>query len=114
MSDAEERRYTISEVSEATGVTTHTLRQWEKQIAKLRPKRTRTDRRYYSKGDIDIVRAVMYLVRHKGMKLDAVNRYITQGDFQGAVPRSPEKALDLIAQVKAEVQAMLAEIRGDE
>lgn len=103
----EDRRYTISEASELTGVSPHVLRQWEKKIAKLRPKRSRTGRRQYEPKDVEIIRTVKYFLRHKGMKLAAVNRLINQGGYVGMIPKSPDAARALIGRIKTEVAAML-------
>ena len=110
MPEIEDRRYTISEVGALIEVSTHVLRQWEKRVHKLRPQRNRVGRRFYERDDIEMVRTIKYLVRHKGMKLEAVNRYISQEDYKGTMPKSPDSAHELIVKVRTEVEAMLDEL----
>lgn len=102
------RRYAISEVADLTQLSPHVLRQWEKRIGKLRPKRTRGGRRYYEPDDIEIVRLIKYLIRHKGMKLEAINRYLNQEDYKkGVLPKSPDSALEIVRAMAKEVQEMI-------
>jgi DNA-binding transcriptional MerR regulator len=65
MSALEDRRYRISEVSDLTEVAVHVLRQWEARFPQLKPKRDRSNRRYYMPADIGIVRRIKELVRHE-------------------------------------------------
>jgi DNA-binding transcriptional MerR regulator len=102
-----EKRYKISEVSEMTGVSLNVLRNWERSISKLRPKRSRTGRRMYSEGDIELIRAVKYLVKHKGVTLAGANRAISQEGHKGVTPRSPQSALDALKSIQQELRAML-------
>jgi DNA-binding transcriptional MerR regulator len=106
-----EKRYTITEVSEMTGVSLHVLRSWERRIGKLRPKRTRAGRRTYTLDDIELVRTVKYLVKHKGMTLAGANRVINQEGHKGVLPKSPESALNVIKKIQAEVRAMLEDLK---
>lgn len=112
MAPADEKRYRISEVSELTGVSLHVLRNWEQCIAKLRPKRSRTGRRVYSAGDIELIRTVKYLVKHKGITLAGANRIINQEGHKGVLPKSPDNALETIHTIQEELRAMLAELRA--
>ena len=107
-----EKRYRISEVSELTGVSLHVLRNWERCIGKLRPKRTRSGRRIYSEGDVELIRTVKYLVKHKGVTLAGANRIINQEGHKGVLPRSPESALDLIKKIQGEIGSMLEELKA--
>lgn len=106
-----EKRLTISEVSELTGISLHVLRSWEKRIGKLRPKRTRAGRRAYTSEDVELIRAVKYLIKHKGMTLAGANRTISQEGHKGALPKSPESALSVIKKIQGEVRGMIEEIK---
>lgn len=56
-----QRFYTIKEVSEITGIPTHTIRFWEKDFGRhLKPKRTDGGQRRYSAKDIDIVKKIKH------------------------------------------------------
>lgn len=46
-------KYTISTVASKTGLTTHTIRAWERRYAALAPARTETNRRLYNEADVE-------------------------------------------------------------
>lgn len=54
--------YSISEVSELTGVEPHVLRFWEKEFSVLRPRRGRSGNRTYKERDIAIVKEIRALL----------------------------------------------------
>ncbi|OGG47123.1 MAG: hypothetical protein A3F84_16875 [Candidatus Handelsmanbacteria bacterium RIFCSPLOWO2_12_FULL_64_10] len=54
--------YSISEVSEITGVKPHILRFWEKDFSMLRPKRNRAENRSYRERDIRVALAIKRLL----------------------------------------------------
>ena len=108
----DEKRYRISEASELTGVSLHVLRNWEQCIAKLRPKRSRTGRRVYTAADIELIRTVKYLVKHKGVTLAGANRIVNQEGHKGVLPKSPDNAIETIHKLQEELRAMLAEVRA--
>jgi DNA-binding transcriptional MerR regulator len=112
MAELQERRYTISEVADLTQVSPHVLRQWEKRVGKLRPKRTRAGRRYYEPDDVELVRLIKYLMRHKGMKLEAISRYLNQEDYKkGVLPKSPDSALELVRAIAEEVRQLISKVQ---
>jgi DNA-binding transcriptional MerR regulator len=101
------RRHTISEVSERTGVAVHLLRQWEERFPQLRPRRTRSNRRYYTEDDIAIVQRIKELLRQEGMTTDGARRRLAQElDGEGR-PRTTREMLDLVDHIEQEVRAML-------
>ncbi len=63
--------YRISEVSQMLGLSLTTLRYWERRFSSIRPKRSDGNTRYYTPHDIENVRLVQYLVKEKGMKIEA-------------------------------------------
>ena len=63
--------YKIKEVSEIIGVSQSTLRFWEKEFAELRPKRNLNNRRSYTPADVEVLQIINYLVKIKGLKIDA-------------------------------------------
>lgn len=68
--------YTIQEVSEELGVPYSTLRYWEKEISRLKPRRTSTGIRRYSKEDVVLLKHIIYLSRDKGYTLDGVKKVL--------------------------------------
>ena len=68
--------YTIQEVSKELGVPYSTLRYWEKEISRLKPRRTSTGIRRYSKEDVVLLKHIIYLSRDKGYTLDGVKKVL--------------------------------------
>lgn len=69
--DLTKKYYKIGEVAEMLQVPISTLRFWEREFNIIRPKRSDGNTRYYTPNDIENVRLVHYLVKKKGMKIDA-------------------------------------------
>lgn len=71
MDDIEKRYYRIRDVSELVNVPASTLRFWEKEFDCLNPRRSATNLRYYTPEDIRTLRIISFLLRDKGLKLEA-------------------------------------------
>ena len=73
---------TISEVAELlnlinsnTGkVSTHTLRFWEKEFKQIKPKILTSNRRYYDKFTIELLKKVKFLLKEQGMTITGVKK----------------------------------------
>lgn len=63
--------FKIKDVAEMLGVQQSTLRFWEKEFDCLNPRRSATNLRYYTPQDIETLRAISYLLRDRGLKLEA-------------------------------------------
>jgi DNA-binding transcriptional MerR regulator len=104
------RRHTISEVSERTGVAVHLLRQWEERFPQLKPRRTRTNRRYYTEEDIAVVQRIRELLRQEGMTTEGARRRLADELRGEGSPRTNQEMLDLVDHIEREVRAMLDQI----
>ena len=107
MSALEDRRYTISEVGEITGVPAHVLRQWESRIPQLNPKRDGSNRRYYTLDDIDVVRRIKQLVRHEKLTIKGVVKRLSQEIYGEGRPKTNREVLDLLDKLETEVREAL-------
>lgn len=76
MDDLDKRYYKIREVAELLDLPASTLRFWEQNFTILKPKRTTHRARLYTPADIEILRMIRYLVKDKGLKLDAAEAEI--------------------------------------
>lgn len=68
--------YKIGDVAEILNIPTSTLRFWEKEFTVIKPKRNAKNIRVYTVKDIEIVKMIYYLVKEKGLKLDAAQAMI--------------------------------------
>ena len=76
MTDISKKYYKINEVAEILNIPESTLRYWEKRFTIIKPKRTEGGRRMYTPDDIEKIRMVYYLVKERGLKLDAAEEQI--------------------------------------
>ena len=71
MDSIEKKRYRISEVQEMLEIPASTLRFWEQKFPDLSPSRTRGGTRFYTSADIEKIRLIQYLVKDRGLKIEA-------------------------------------------
>lgn len=70
--------YSISEVAEIFNVNQSNLRYWEKEFKQLKPRRNDKGTRFYSPGDIQVIKQIIYLVSEQKLTLDGARRKLTQ------------------------------------
>jgi DNA-binding transcriptional MerR regulator len=76
INDLDKKFYKISEVAEILNVPASTLRFWEKEFTIIKPRRNDKNTRFYTPRDVETIRLVYYLVKEKGLKLDAAQAEI--------------------------------------
>ena len=74
--DLNKKFYKISDVAAILGIPATTLRYWEKEFTFIKPRRNAKNIRFYTPADIETIRKVYYLVKEKGLKLDAAQEQI--------------------------------------
>ncbi len=67
----EKKYYKISEVAEMIGLPSSTLRFWESRFTIISPRRNRAGIRFYTPADVEKLRMVAFLVKEKGLRLEA-------------------------------------------
>lgn len=100
--DLSKRFYKIGEVARLTGIPESTLRFWEKRFTVVSPRRNGAGTRFYTPADIEKIRLIYYLVKEKGLKLDAA---------QAMIKANPD-GLDRRAQVVGELREIRASLRS--
>lgn len=71
MDDLSKRYYKIGDVAEFIGVPQGTIRYWELEFPEVSPSRTPTGMRQYTPSDIETLRIIHYLIKIKGLKVEA-------------------------------------------
>ena len=107
MTKPPDRYYQIGEVAALTGLSQHLLRQWEAKFPQLRPKRSRTNRRYYTQADIEIIRRINYLVNREKMTLDGARVRLAQELHGYGKPQTGQEMIDLADSIISQVRGML-------
>ena len=102
--DLDKKYYKISEVAEIVGVPCSTLRFWESRFTIIKPKRNSGGTRFYTPADVEKIRMIYYLVKEKGLKLEAAENQIRHN--HSGVNRRFE-AIDRLKSIRADLVGML-------
>lgn len=75
--------YSISEVSEITGLKQYVLRYWETEFPNLKPSKNKAGNRTYRESDIAIVREIKRLLYDEKFTIEGARQY-----FKGKKPQA--------------------------
>ncbi|MFH1845053.1 MAG: MerR family transcriptional regulator [bacterium] len=114
--------YTISEVSEVTGIKAHVLRYWEREFPSLHPRKARSGARRYRQRDIDEILAIKRLLYDEGFRIAGARKIRRQelaapkeksgsAAPQLAMPFNKLDASTQIVRIRDEVTELLSLIR---
>lgn len=104
MNDLDKRYYKIREVAELLNIPASTLRFWESQFTIISPKRNSHGTRFYTPKDIETIRMIHFLVKEKGLKLDAAQDQIRR-NHSGISRR--HSAIERLKAIRNELKQML-------
>lgn len=104
MDSLQKKYYKIREVAEILNIPASTLRFWENQFTIIKPKRNEHGTRFYTPSDIETIKMVHFLVKEKGLKLDAAQEQIRHN--HSGVSRK-HKAIERLKSIRSELQNML-------
>ena len=104
MDPLDKKYYKIREVSEITGIPASALRYWETQFSIIRPKRNSHGSRFYTAADIEKIRMVQYLVKEKGLKIEAAQEQLRH-NHSGVSTHA--RAVERLKAIRAELTNML-------
>lgn len=104
MDATSKKYYKIGEVSEMVGLPMSTLRFWESYFTVIKPKRNDKGTRFYTPNDVETIRMISFLVKTKGMKLDAAREELKR-NRDGVTKRF--EAIDGLRRVRNELQSMI-------
>lgn len=76
MESLNKKYYKISEVAELLSIPASTLRFWESKFTVIKPYRNNHGTRFYTPADIDKIAQIHYLVKERGLKLDAAQEQL--------------------------------------
>lgn len=107
MDPLEKKYYKISEVAELLGIPASTLRFWEKSFTVIKPRRNDHGTRFYTPADIRKIEMIYYLVKDRGLKLDAAQEQIRLN------PKGIERrhqAIERLRSMRTRIQALLDQL----
>lgn len=104
MEKFEKKYYKISEVAEMIGLPASTLRFWEQKFTIISPKRNGSGTRFYTPSDIEKLRMVAYLVKEKGLRIEAAQEEL-KNNHTGVLQKA--KAVERLTIVRDRLQGLL-------
>lgn len=104
MDSLDKKYYKISEVATLLNIPASTLRFWEKSFTVIKPKRNNHGTRFYTPADIDKIAMIHYLVKERGLKLDAAQEQI-RANPQGIELR--HRTVARLKQMRSTLQGLL-------
>jgi DNA-binding transcriptional MerR regulator len=82
---------TISEVAEELDLPQHVLRFWETRFPQIKPLKRGGNRRYYRPDDVELLRAIRFLLYDEGLTIKGVQKMLRE-QGTGAVRAEPARA----------------------
>ncbi len=102
MTDSLQKKYyKISEVAEILSIPPSTLRFWESQFTIIKPRRNAHGTRFYTPNDVETIRMVYYLVKEKGLKLEAAQQQIKKN--RSGIERKSQ-AIERLRRIRSTIQ----------
>jgi DNA-binding transcriptional MerR regulator len=95
--------YSISEVSESTGLAPHVLRYWETEFPELQPKKNRAGNRVYTDEDMEVLDRIQRLLREDKYTLEGARQALKRAEGAGEADPAFRREL-------TELKAFLAEL----
>jgi DNA-binding transcriptional MerR regulator len=82
---------TISEVADELHLPQHVLRFWETRFPQIKPLKRGGNRRYYRPDDVELLRAIRFLLYEEGLTIRGVQKMLRE-QGTGAVRAEPTRA----------------------
>lgn len=102
--DLDKQYYKIRDVAELLNVPPSTLRYWESEFPEIKPRRSPTNQRYYKPQDIRTLRMIHYLVKVKGLRIEAAKEELHQN--RNNISKRLE-VIDLLTDTRDELKEIL-------
>ena len=99
--------FKIGEVAKILGVKPSVLRYWETEFQTIRPKKTRSNHRLYTRRHVERIAFIRELLYEQKFTIAGARRHLrneTAGETRGAAPLAPPAVL---AKIRQEVRELL-------
>ena len=93
--DIKKLYYSISEVSEITGLKQYVLRYWETEFTQLKPNKNRAGNRNYRSNDIDIILNIKSLLYDRKFTIKGARQHFNNSNKSVIKPAVPKKIIKL-------------------
>ena len=109
----ENKVYSISEVSDLTGIKPYVLRFWEKEFLILKPKKNRAGNRSYQLKDIDTINQIKHLLYDDGYTIEGARTRLKDSKQKkrgGSKQKENIRLKSLLSDIKKELNEILKSI----
>ena len=104
----DKKYYKIRDVLIMLDVPASTLRYWESEFPECAPRRSSTNQRYYTPENIETFRVIHYLLKIKGLRMDAAKEQFRSN--KANISKRME-IIDTLTRTRNELQDMLDALR---
>ncbi|MBN1770338.1 MAG: MerR family transcriptional regulator [Deltaproteobacteria bacterium] len=77
--------FRIGEAADLLGVKPHVIRYWETEFRSIRPAKSRTGQRVYSRRDLEVLALVRNLLHEKRYTIDGARKVLRERGIEGAL-----------------------------
>lgn len=89
----DKKYFRIGETAELMGVEPHVLRYWEKEFSAIRPMKSRSGQRVYSRKDVEIFKLVHHLLYTEKFSVQGAKRKLRERDKLATRPPTPKEVI---------------------
>lgn len=104
MAEFDKKYYKIKDVADMLDIVPSTLRYWEQEFPECRPRRSATNQRYYTPENIECLRIIHYLLKVKGLRMDAAKEQLKLN--RGNISKRME-IIETLTRTRDDLQEML-------
>lgn len=104
---SEKLYYSISEVSEITGVKQYVLRYWETEFSSLRPLKSSSGQRKYKQKDIDRIQHIKQLLYEESYTIAGAKKKLAEEEIP---PEKKQDLINLLQYTKKELRTLLTKL----
>lgn len=106
--------FKIGEVARLAGINTSVLRYWETEFYFLKPEKSSSGQRLYTRTDIELVCQIKQLLYHERYTMEGVRKKLAPGkQVANTDDSSTERQGQLLRQVRQELLEISASLKPD-
>ena len=99
--------YNIKEIADRCGESEQTIRNWEKKIIALKPKRNTSNHRIFSTRDLRMIKNIAFLFRENQLSINAINNHIKKIGIERFLKYNANTDIEPIIQSQTQMSGML-------
>jgi DNA-binding transcriptional MerR regulator len=103
--------FRIGEVSAVVGVEPHVLRYWEREFRSIRPSKSSTGQRVYSRRDVENLMRVRELLYRQGFTIAGAKKQLREKGVEPSEEKEP-KGADGHARMRQELESLRSEVEA--